>query len=711
MFARGFSCTLGCGALLLTALAQGQTAAEPVPEVRRDLSGAAPSTPQQPDEERYRIQIQAASVNVHSAPDDKSQVVIRVDRGVALEADQRRGNWYRVLLPDGTRGWINEVVGNAGPEFSVEASTEDMRQRPVGEGGARPPEQAAALPAPSEPSPEGEVVLKRPGGKPLEPVIPEINPKQVPPPQPLAPRESIPVPDRWRLTDQLQLVEQRWYDPYNPNTLKGDRPVFGEDWFFPITIVSDTLYEARKLPTPIGAQSTQNAQSNDQFGRGRQWTFQENLITSFALLKGDTTFKPPELEFRLVPVFNYNVTELQEVRGVNIDPRRGTRRTDNFVGIQEAFIDYEYNITSVRYDFDDVRVGIQPFISDFRGFLFVDQPLGIRFFGNRDNNTWQYNVAFFQRLEKDTNSGLNDVSKELRKDYVFVANLYKQDFYVPGFTLQGTVLYNQNRENAAAFLDNNGFQVRPAIFGDARPHNYKVTYLGLNGDGHFGRWNLTGALYYAFGRDDHNQLSQKSADISAFYGVAEVSRDFDWLRVRGTALYATGDRNPYDDKENGFDAIFENPQIAGAETSYWIRQAIPLIGGGGVALSQRNAVLASLRSSKDQGQSNFINPGVALLGIGADVDLTPRWRLIGNLNELWFSNTTVLSVLRNQGNIDRNIGTDLSVAVQYRPFFTQNIVLNASAAALFPGKGLKELYDLSSNKTQYSILVNLLLTY
>jgi len=68
-------------------------------------------------------------------------------------------------------------------------------------------------------------------------------------------------------------------------------------------------------------------------------------------------------------------------------------------------------------------------------------------------------------------------------------------------------------------------------------------------------------------------------------------------------------------------------------------------------------------------------------------------------------------VLRNQGNIDRNIGTDLSVAVQYRPFFTQNIVLNASAAALFPGKGLKELYDLSSNKTQYSILVNLLLTY
>ena len=43
--------------------------------------------------------------------------------------------------------------------------------------------------------------------------------------------------------------------------------------------------------------------------------------------------------------------------------------------------------------------------------------------------------------------------------------------------------------------------------------------------------------------------------------------------------------------------------------------------------------------------------------------------------------------------------------------FTQNIVLNASAAALLPGKGLKQLYDTASSKTQYSILFNLLLTF
>lgn len=701
---------------LLCSLAAAQTPPAsaqpaPAPAVKPAPPSAGPAAPPTSADGRYGIVVLAPTLNVYAEPAAGSPVIVKLEQGVRLDADRRRGNWYRVNLPGGGTGWINYVVGKAAPNVSVEASPGIARNRPGGESGTAPVGEAPAAAAAPEPLPEDEVVLKRPGGKPLQAPIPTIEPTQVPPPSPLLPRESIPVPDRWRLTDQLALVNQRWYDPYNPNTLKGDRPVFGEDWFFPVTLISDTLYEARRLPTPVATSSSKNPQENDQFGGGRQSTFTENLIASFSLLKGDTTFKPPEIELRFVPVFNYNVNEAQEVGVLNIDPRRGTTRRDHFTGIQEGFVDYEYHIASERFDFDDVRVGIQPFISDFRGFLFQDEPVGVRFFGTRDNNQWQYNLGWFRRLEKDTNSGLNDVNKTLRKDDVFVANLYKQDFYVPGFTLQGTVIYNNNRETANIFLDNNGFQVRPAILGDARPHEYRVTYLGLNGDGHFGRWNTTASLYYATGHDDANPFTGQSASISAFYGVAEVSRDFDWIRVRGTALFASADKNPYDNKETGFDAILENPQIAGADTSYWIRQAVPLIGGGGVALSGRNGVLADLRSSKDQGQSNFINPGVTLIGIGADLDLTPRWRLIGNLNQLWFVNTTVLSVLRNQGNIDRNLGTDLSVAVQYRPLFTQNIVLNASAAALFPGHGLKQLYDVEGGKTQYSILFNVVLTY
>ena len=42
-------------------------------------------------------------------------------------------------------------------------------------------------------------------------------------------------------------------------------------------------------------------------------------------------------------------------------PSRGTERGDWFVGLQEAFVDYHIRNVSDRYDFDSVRVGIQPF--------------------------------------------------------------------------------------------------------------------------------------------------------------------------------------------------------------------------------------------------------------------------------------------------------------------------------------------------------------
>src|SRR3546814_18724364 len=88
--------------------------------------------------------------------------------------------------------------------------------------------------------------------------------------------------------------------------------------------------------------------------------------------------------------------------------------------------------------------------------------------------------------------------------------------------------------------------------------------------------------------------------------------------------YASGDGDPYDNRENCFDAIFENPVFAGADTSYWIRQSIPFAGGGRViAINGRNGILKSLRSSQEQGQSNFHNPGPMLMGAGADFDWMP----------------------------------------------------------------------------------------
>lgn len=517
------------------------------------------------------------------------------------------------------------------------------------------------------------------------------------------------VSDRWTLTRDLGLVNYPWYDPYNFNPIKGDRPVYGDDWFFQLNLVSDTIIELRSLPVPVGAQTTDRPGSLDIFGSGDQLVFNQNVAVGLVWVKGNTTFKPPDYEFRFTPVINYNHVDADERRLLEIDPRQGDSRRDAQILVQEAFFDYHIRNVSDRYDFDSFRIGLQPFSSDFRGFLFQDIQLGMRLFGTRDNNRFQYNLAWFRRMEKDLNSGLNDLRRDIRKDDVFVANVYWQDFPKLGFFSQLTAIYNRNREgDEPNFFDENGFIQRPASLGLEQPRNYDVLYLGYNGDGHFGRLNLTVSAYYALGTEDRQTFVDRKADIAAGFLAAEAGVDFDWIRLRLSAVYASADKDPFDDRATGFDAIFENPIIAGFDTNYWTRQNVPLVAGGGVSVSPRNGMLNSLRSSKENGQSNFSNPGTALLGVGADLDLTPGWRLSFNANALSFVDTTTLEVARNQPDIDRDIGLDLSVASIWRPFATQNVVWRMSAAVLQPGEGFRDLYP---DKTHYSIFSNLVLTF
>jgi len=557
---------------------------------------------------------------------------------------------------------------------------------------------------------------RRPQAPPREaPPAEEVPQGGVTPPPAGAPRESPPVDDRWRILKSLGLMPSRAWDPYNQNVLKGDVPLSSgslKGWFINLSAVSDTVLEWRRLPTPVGAQATNAGGAPGPFVNGKQSLFSETAILGFSLIKGETVYRPPELELRFVPVLNATRAAAEERRVLNADPQAGTTRNDQFAGVQELFIDKHLRDVSARYDFDSVRVGIQPFTADFRGFLFLDQPFGVRLFGTRDNNRWQYNAGWFRRLDKDTNSGLNDLGQRLRADDSYAFNLYRQDWPTPGFTSQAVLIHNRNREgDRPTYTDANGFVQRPALLGTTRPHNYEVTYAGVNGDGHFGRWNASASGYYAFGSDERGLLSGRRESIAAWFGALELSRDFDWVRLRATGLYASGDRDPFDGKATGFDAILENPAIAGAETSYWIRQAVPFVGGGGVALSMRNGLLPSLRSSREHGQSNFTNPGLRLLGVGADIDVAPQLRLIGNANHLAFDDLSSLAALRNQRLVDRDIGWDVSLALQYRPLFIQNIVLSASFALLFAGSGLRALYGDAVRSDQYSALVSMVLTF
>jgi hypothetical protein len=566
---------------------------------------------------------------------------------------------------------------------------------------------------------------KRPGYQPRLPdKVTQDNIGAVRPPPPEAfPIDQFPIPDRWRLIQSLGLVKERWFDPYNQNTYKGDRPINrakvpwlpikDDDWFFIASAVSDTVVEARTFPIPVGVQTTERPGNLDIFGRDGSEVYSQTFVVGAALIKGLTAFKPPDIEYRVALALNVNYVNVPEKRVLSVLPSKPSHRLDQFLGLQELFVDYHVRNTSDRFDFESIRVGIQPFQSDFRGFLFNDQQLGIRYFGSRDNNRWQYNLGGFWRLEKDTNSGLNSVVQRPRNDWVFIANLYRQDMPFPGLTSQITAVYNMNREKNRIEIDDNGFPVRPALLGNLRGRNYDVVYLGYNADGRIGRVNLTASIYGALGTDGQNFFTGQKGKIRAGFAAAEASYDLDWIRFRLSGLYATGDRDPFDKKETGFDAIFENPIFAGADTSYWIRQTIPFAGGGrAISINGRNGILNSLRSSKEQGQSNFNNPGTILLGTGADFDLTPTTRLSANANYLWFENTSNLRVLRSEGSIPKDIGCDLSAAAIWRPKATQNIIFRLSAAALLPGKGFKDLFtNRPRDKQYYSLLANVILSY
>jgi hypothetical protein len=585
----------------------------------------------------------------------------------------------------------------------------------------------AAQEGPEPPDAEPPIERRVPGvrAEVEEPVPPTDNVGAVPPPE-AWPRDHLPIPDRWRILDSLEawkipyfrdvleVRRQRALDPYNQNVLKGDKPLPGTtDWFLLLAGISDTVIEPRTFPIPVGIQTSERPDELDVFGASKSTVFAQTILLSASLFQGSTLFKPVDQEFKVALAFQFNHVSVPERRVLRVQPSRGTDRPDAFVGVQELFYDYHIRNVSDRYDFDSIRFGIQPFTADFRGFLFQDNQLGVRLFGTRDDNRVQYNLAAFVRLEKDTNSGLNAILRSPRRDYVFVANLYRQDFPLPALTSQVVALWNVNREADDVQIDTNGFPVRPALIGNLRGREYDAVYLGYNADGRIGRINLTASATLLLGEERNSVFTGEKAKIRAFFLAAEPSIDSNWARFRGSLLFASGDGDPYDNTHRGYDAVFENPLFAGADTSYWIRQTIPFAGGGRViSVNGRNGILNTLRSSKEQGQSNFVNPGTILVGAGTDLDLTPTFRLSANANHLWFHRTAVIEALRQQGSIPNAIGFDLSTAAIWRPFMHQNIVVRGSAAVLIPGEGFRALFVAENRRKHFtSVLLNLVLSY
>jgi hypothetical protein len=656
------------------------------------------------------LPIGGAKITLRLEKSQKIYEAISAGDGVFRFTNLRAGKYRLTITKDGFRASERNDLTVA----AAEVVTMELRMQPL------------TAPLTIQCPPEGPGAAPVAPGTPA-PALPTYHQLQTPAaptvataaPVPSYDKVFQPEPDRWDIAmpdwkryghgGEYPYVKGHWWDPFNRNKWKGDYPIIGRSGgnatFFNFTGTSDSFFDERRVPAPSGVSQARPGTA-EFFGKGEQSFLSQNFRLTFDLFHGDTSFKPVDWRIQFTPEFNINYVQTQELGLVNIDVRAGTSRLDTHTGVREAFVEYKIADLSPNYDFLSVRAGIQEFTSDFRGFLFSDEQPGLRLFGNLKSNRWQYNLAYFQMLEKDTNSELNTF--ERRHQQVGVANLYMQDFIWKGYTTEFSVAYN--KDDPTIHFDTNGFLARPAPIGNVvnqgagiQTHGIRVAYLGWASDGHIGSINVSHAFYQALGYDTFNPLAGRKVTVNAQMAALELSEDKDWMRFRGSFFYASGDANPRDGRARGFDAIVDNPAFAGGMFSFWNREAIRL-SGSGVALTPQDSLLPSLRSNKTEGQANFVNPGIWLYNAGADFDLTPKLTAVTNFNFMRFDRTEPLELVLFQSPIHHNIGEEFDLGAKYRPPLTENMALTFGGSVFQPGRGFQDIY---TRRTLFSAFANL----
>ncbi|HEU4595964.1 MAG TPA: hypothetical protein VFS10_12550 [Pyrinomonadaceae bacterium] len=532
---------------------------------------------------------------------------------------------------------------------------------------ATPTPTPAATPAPAQTpaAAASDASTSKPAGKverkPLKYPLPDWSPLGSAGPETVealdeSTEEFVVLPDRWRFgwprfdryspKKETPWVEGSTFDPFNQNVLKADYPIIGNHTFLNINLQSNSTLNPRTVA--VG-------------GRRDQFFTNQNIVMGAEIFGGTTVFEPKRWAVRVTTVANFNFLANDTFNP--FDSRRGNSR----LAVEEAFIEKRLAVISPNFDFISIRAGMQNFTSDFRGFLFSENQLGVRLFGNANANRDQWNVAFFAMRQRDEVSQLHSFDR--RRQSVFIANWFRQDFLTKGYTFLLNFHYNDDR---GVTVGDRGDKVRAA-------------YLGFHGDGKWGRLNVNHAFYQAFGNDQFNRLAGRETSINAQMAAFEGSIDRDWVRWRGSVFFASGDGDLNDDSANGFDMIQDNPNFAGGPFQFWTQQTTAVGGGIGV-LKNKFSLLPNLRN-KFTNRANFVNPGLLMLNAGADFRVTPKLKVVSNLAYLRFARSNVLRQLTGDPGIDNGVGIDLSVGAKYRPFQNENFFIVAGGAVLFPHGG------------------------
>src|SRR5207247_4878960 len=160
-------------------------------------------------------------------------------------------------------------------------------------------------------------------------------------------------------------------------------------------------------------------------------------------------------------------------------------------------------------------------------------------------------------------------------------------------------------------------------------------------------------------------------------------------------FYASGDIDPADSHATGFDTVFDRPFFIGGPFSFFSHQGFNLAGTA-VNFKQRDSLVVDFRTINSEGQSNFVNPDVFIVGYGLDADITPKLRGFMNVNYVRTVDTATTELVLFTNHASNDFALDCSAGFQWRPLLTENIIITAGAGFLIPRWGYTDIYRTST---------------
>jgi len=521
--------------------------------------------------------------------------------------------------------------------------------------------------------PAGQEKVSAADEKPAEKAPPQSKSSSEPAPQnqTQGPSEIKPVATRWRAYDLQGHPEYtfRIYDPYHQNILKADYPLQG-NWFLEVNAFNNLTYKSRRNLDFSSVFSDQITAGTLKFvGHNHFWN--ENILFGTQVQHNDDTFVPSNFKFRVNGVTDYK----RDINAFNDGSNISSHLFDAFVDLQ--LHDFGPRVDGhSNFDLLFLRGGLQGFKSEFHGLVFNDVGLGGRVFGELKRNRLRYDFAYFKLFQKNPVSGFIDFS--VPSSHQVAIARFSWDDLMPGWNSEWTFHYNRDHRKVPG----------PGPGSTLLP-NLDTFYTGATFNGHIGRFTFNPAVFAVFGHADAVQSGAVVRhSVAAWTALADWQFKLDFWNFRLGYLYASGDGDPSDKRDTGFDAISDAVQLFGGPISYWVGENIKFGKGDFV---RANSLFPSFRGIN--AAANYINPGLHALNGGLDVTLSPRLDFSANVNFLAFAATG--SYTNRIVIAHRPAGVEENIFLRWKPFLreaNQNVIVDAGFSVLQPLQGLQDAF-------------------